>query len=226
MFTEFKALTGLLKNLRISEKNAAITSAKQKLPAQFVALVKKVGKELVLLEWGSSTFYAGIEVPVKEGELLLLKLREESQGKQFYRVLARSSAEGRSAETMIWHVFSGQEGKTQPSLFKVRYAQQQRGRGYSDEADGPSLEIGFQTQNLGFIVVRVSSFAKPYVCRLLVEKAEYGELLQPSLAAFRDQLDEEALPINLLPYKIVSANIFPSWSMGEKESSLFLDKKA
>ncbi len=107
-----------------------------------------------------------------------------------------------------------------PLLLKVNYFQYKK-RDFQDELKGPSLEIGVQTRNLGFVVLRISSFAKPYNCRFLVTEREKGELLEKGLYQIVEHLEMKGIPIKILPYKV----ILPAEMDGIRLSS-FIDKKA
>ncbi len=225
MTRELSLLAGIFKNLVVEKSSATGSndSTALKLPVKFIAIIKKINQELALLTWKGKSFYVQIDTPVKENELLLLQLKKESQGKQFYQVIARSPAEGENSCTTSWYVFPPQRENTPPLPFlKLNYFQHQK-RNYDDEPTGPSLEIALQTRHLGFIILRFSSFTSPYTCRLLVEREDYGTLLQSSLSLLQEQLEKQSLPIIFLPFKVISS---PNKKTDETELNLFLDKKA
>ncbi len=225
MTRELNLLAGIFKNLVVekSSTNGSQDPIVLKLPAKLIATIKKIDQDLALLAWKGKSFYVQIDTPVKENELLLLQLKKESQGKQFYQVIARSPAEGENPGTTSWYVFPLQKENTPPLPFlKLNYFQHQK-RNYNDEPAGPSLEIALQTRHLGFIILRLSSLAPPYTCRLLVEEEGYGTLLQSSLPLLQEQLEKQSLPVIFLPFKVIPS---PEKKTDETESNLFLDKKA
>ena len=119
MTRELSLLAGIFKNLVVEKSSATGSndSTALKLPVKFIAIIKKINQELALLTWKGKSFYVQIDTPVKENELLLLQLKKESQGKQFYQVIARSPAEGENSCTTSWYVFPPQRENTPPLPF-------------------------------------------------------------------------------------------------------------
>lgn len=212
-------IAGILKNF-LNNKEVELNNNSMKLPEHFLAVVKKIQNEFALIEWKGKIIPVKLEVPVKEGELLLLQLKKESEDKQFYRILARSPAEIKDSEAVSWQVMLNLREKITPFLLKVNYYQYKK-RDFPDEQKGPSLEVGIQTRNLGFVVLRVSSLTKPYHCRFLVTEREKGELLEKGLPELTEHLKKKGIPVKILPYKVV----LPA-EIDEIKLSSLIDKRA
>lgn len=212
------ALGSLIKSMiKDSRPGAGETS---KLPPEFVARVIKGEAEGTLLEWRGKSIPVKAETPVKEGEKLLLQLKEEGPDRQHFRIMARSPGEKGDSQEVNWHVLLSPGVEKQSLALKVTYYRRQK-RDYSDEPRGPSLEISVQTGNLGLVTLRVSSLKGPYTCRFLVENREKGELLQAGLELLVAELGKKDIPVKILPYKV----ILP-WEREKGYTSLFLDRKA
>ncbi|NLC50692.1 MAG: hypothetical protein GX764_00070 [Firmicutes bacterium] len=205
----------LLKSLFVSGKNP-LSSESGKLPARFLGLVMEVKGELALLNWQGEPFYVKIEVPVKKGELLLLELKEEKDAKRIYRVLARSTPTEKD-ELIEWDLFLHEKVNT-PLYIKARYFPRRKGNS-NEPADKPCLELSIKTQNLGLITLSVLTLAKPYKCRFIVERKEFGEVVESSLRLLLEQ-SAERLPVEFLPYRVCPPELLPG------SASVFLDKKA
>ncbi|PKM84062.1 MAG: hypothetical protein CVU88_00025 [Firmicutes bacterium HGW-Firmicutes-13] len=78
MITSNNIITSIFKNL-VKNGDVEFNNNSLKLPDHFTAMVKKIQNEFALIEWKGRIIPVKIEVPVSEGELLLLQLKKKTR---------------------------------------------------------------------------------------------------------------------------------------------------
>ena len=116
-----------------------------------------------------------------------------------------------------WDLFLN-ERLENPLYLKARYFPSRKGNS-NELADKPCLELSMKTQNLGLITLSVQTLSKPYRCRFIVERKEFGEVIERSLRLLIEH-STERIPVELLPYRVLPPELFPG------NANIFLDKKA
>lgn len=205
----------MLKNIIIAK--ATGQESEMILPARFLAIVKRIENEMALLQWNNKELKVKLDAPARPGETLLLSLKEEKGEQSIYRIMARRSPDPPlDGSTVNWHMYINKNENEHPYFLQFNYYRYSQKR-YKDESKGPSFEIGILTKNLGFVVLRVTSFSAPYECRFLVDEKSKGELLDRIISGLEDKLVEEGYSIKLLPFKVARKKHY--------NTNLLIDKK-
>ncbi len=193
------SLALLVKNML---KADSISTGSGKIPSIFKAVVKEVDGNSILLAWQNQTIKAKLETTAQKGETLVLQLKEEKDGQLFYRVLARFVEEQQYNSTG-WQVLLTPTGNKKPSFLRVQYYSSSKG---GETPGSTCLDIVFPTHSFGFVGIRFFSLQKPYPCCFLVEKEEYGKVLQNSASVWFADMDPGDFPVTLQQFRIIDRN--------------------
>lgn len=195
------ALVKLARNLIAVQETGLTTKSRMQLPDLFIALVKQSGEDEAVLSWKGKVFQARIEVPVREGEKLLLELTKQENGVKHYRMAARSPEfEYEGAQANQWHLFYRLDDRSSPYLVQLFYHRRRAKKSEKAGAAEATWEMKVYTLHFGQVYVQLSGCDNTYCCRLIVEKKEYGELLQAGLAELFKQPSLQVL--RLLPFQV------------------------
>ncbi|GEM_PF-2803223 len=214
------------------------------LPSRFVALVRDIKKEHVLLRWEGQEITVKVNIPVKRGEYLLLQYREFINREHHYRVLARSfepiHVEGdRGAANQHLLIPTSREIPV-PLMFRYYLdPEQEKGQKEKEKKEGkkrPAYGRGgllfdfiLETPNLGLIIIRLQKEDACYLGKLLLESEDSGKLIQKNLRELQEILSsvvsETGVYLQMLGWEVIPAAESDRLKKSFSRMSALLDRR-
>lgn len=156
------------------------------LPKTVTAKVVRVKGDLAMLRWSGGTFSAELSASASPGETLLLKHSGLKEKRPHYRIMARLTGAGeeqgarvKAQEPLVFGWVPPAAGEKQEPPALVRFTPERLGGKESLQQKEPLLELCFDTEHLGLVMVQFFFLQKDrFSCQFVVETREAGELLQ------------------------------------------------